>query len=120
MGLFGKHKKNIPSLDTGRIDGVAADNENKLRMLLTDAIPWDNSLPEHDHLTQLQEKINNYIMFYESKQYKEIYPDLKPDGAVIEIHFIGAVSENCEKFLHAVNSQTAGSGIVIEYQTVQN
>jgi hypothetical protein len=115
MGLFGKHKK-MPMLDTGKVDGMAR-NGNELRLLLTDPIPWnDGSLPEKDHLLQLQEKINNYIAFYESEQYKSIYPGLAPDSAVIEIHFNGGVTENCNKFLDAVNSQLKTSGMTVETQ----
>ena len=117
MGLFGKLiKKDIPSLDTGKVDGMA-QNGNELRLLLADPIPWkDGSLPEKDHLIQLQEKINNYIAFYESEQYKNIYPGFVPDNAVIEIHFTSEMTGNCEKFLNAVNSQIRMSGITVETQ----
>ena len=111
FGLSGKRQP-LPSLDTGKLDGMAQDGKT-LRLLLTDPIPWEGSLPEHEHLKQLQEKINNYIVFYEDKQYKGAYPDFEPDGAVIEIHFKYAFAENCGKFLNAVNNQIAGSGITV-------
>ena len=117
FGLFVK-KQELPSLDTEKVDGMAQDG-SKLRLLLTDAIPWkDGSLPEKDHLIQLQKKINNYIAFYESGQYKSIYPDYEPDGAVIDIHFKYAVTDNCKKFLNAVRSQISGSGIEINIKQV--
>lgn len=117
MGLFGKFgKKDLPSLNTGKIDGMA-QNGNELRLLLTDPIPWNGSLPEKDHLLQLQEKINNYIAYYESEQYKSIYPEYRPDNAVIEIHFVSDVTGNCEKFLKAVNSQIEANSISVEMHT---
>lgn len=113
--MFGK-KQGSPSLDTGKVDGMAR-NGNELRLLLTDTIPWDNGiLTEKDHLLQLQEKINNYINFYESEQYKNIYPGFAPDSAVIEIHFISEITGNCKTFLNVVNSQIRTSGITVEAQ----
>ncbi len=48
------------------------------------------------------------------KQYEEQYPDTSFDMAIIEIHFKYEISQNCEKFLNAVQSQVAQYGIKIE------
>ena len=51
--------------------GVSDDH---LELLLIDENKWIESL-EEEHLLKLQEKLNNYIYFLESKQYVERYGD---------------------------------------------
>ena len=99
------------------IDGIGTDKEGKvLRLLLTDHFPWkeDASLSEYDHLMLLQEKINAYISYLESKQYAEKYPNEAFNMAVIEIHFKYDITDNCEKFLNTVQNQVGQYGIKIE------
>ena len=48
--------------------------ENHIELLLVDAVAWQEEI-EAVHLEILQEKINNYIHFLESKQYVERYGD---------------------------------------------
>lgn len=100
------------------IDGMGIDNErNAICLLLTDHLSWDdadNSISEHEHLILLQNKINAYISYLETKQYEEEYPEISFNMAVIEIHFKYVISQNCEKFLNAVQSQIAQYGIKIE------
>ena len=56
---------------------------------------------EEEHLLKLQEKLNNYIYFLESKQYVERYGD-KFDKKVIHITFQYSPSDNGLAFLAAV------------------
>ncbi|MBD5464581.1 MAG: branched-chain amino acid ABC transporter substrate-binding protein [Lachnospiraceae bacterium] len=103
--------------DVQVIDGVGIDRERKaICLLLTDHLAWkgDDSLNEYDHLILLQEKINAYISYLESKQYEEQYPSEVFDMAVIEIHFKYDITDNCEKFLNTVQSQVGQYGIKIE------
>ena len=69
-------------------------------MLLIDENKWIESL-EEGHLLKLQEKLNNYIYFLESKQYVERYGD-KFDKKVIHITFQYSPSDNALAFLAAV------------------
>ena len=62
--------------------GVSDDH---LELLLIDENKWIESL-EKEHLLKLQEKLNNYIYFLESKQYVERYGD-SFDKKVIHITF---------------------------------
>lgn len=104
------------------IDGIGIDREGKiLRLLMTDHFPWSNeaSLSEYDHLMLLQEKINGYIAYLESKQYEKQYPGKIFQLAVIEIHFKYDITDNCEKFLNTVQNQVGGYGIKIEAVLVQ-
>ena len=100
------------------IDGMAIDKEkNAICLLLTDHLPWNcdnNSIGEHEHLVLLQDKINAYISYLETKQYEETYPEAHFVMAVIEIHFEYEITKNCEKFLNAVQNQIGQHGIIIK------
>lgn len=74
--------------------------ENHLELLLVDPVGWEKEI-EAFHLEILQEKINNYIHFLESKQYVERYGD-KFDKKVIHITFQYTPSDNGLAFLAAV------------------
>lgn len=103
--------------NTKVIDAVGIDNgRNAICLLLTDHLTWENdsSLSEYDHLMLLQEKINSYMAYLETRQYEEQYPHKKFAMAVIEIHFKYEITANCDKFLNTVQSQTAQYGIKIE------
>lgn len=74
--------------------------DNHLELLLVDSVGWQEEI-EAVHLEILQEKINNYIRFLESKQYVERYGD-KFDKKVIHITFQYSPSDNGLAFLAAV------------------
>ena len=71
-----------------------------MELLLIDSNLW---LPdtEEEHLLKLQEKLNNYIYFLESKRYVERYGD-SFDQKVIHITFQYSPSNNGLAFLAAV------------------
>ena len=60
-------------LDVTSIDAMGVSDDH-LELLLIDENKWIESL-EEEHLLKLQEKLNNYIYFLESKQYVERYGD---------------------------------------------
>ena len=74
--------------------------ENHLELLLVDPLEWQEEI-EAVHLEILQEKMNNYIHFLESKQYVERYGD-SFDKKVIHITFQYSPSDNGLAFLAAV------------------
>ncbi|HEM2743242.1 TPA: hypothetical protein U0595_001012 [Streptococcus suis] len=82
------HSETIDSI--GVVDG-------HLELLLADGNEW---LPdtEQDHLLKLQEKLNNYIHFIESKQYVDSYGDDFTEK-VINLTFQYAPSDNGLAFL---------------------
>ncbi|QLB53124.1 hypothetical protein FFV08_11385 [Streptococcus sanguinis] len=86
-------------LDVTSIDAIGVSDDH-LELLLIDENKWIESL-EEDHLLKLQEKLNNYIYFLESKQYVERYGD-KFDKKVIHITFQYSPSDNGLAFLAAV------------------
>lgn len=86
-------------LDVTSIDAMGVSDDH-LELLLIDQNKWIESL-EEEHLLKLQEKLNNYIYFLESKQYVERYGD-KFDKKVIHITFQYSPSDNGLAFLAAV------------------
>mgnify|MGYP000953110712 FL=1 len=74
--------------------------ENHLELLLVDPLEWQEEI-EAVHLEILQEKMNNYIHFLESKQYVARYGD-KFDKKVIHIKLQYSPSDNGLTFLEAV------------------
>ncbi|HFI0230901.1 TPA: DUF6572 domain-containing protein [Streptococcus suis] len=83
-------------LDTATIDSIGVV-DGHLELLLADGNAW---LPdtEQDHLLKLQEKLNNYIHFIESKQYVESYGDDFTEK-VINLTFQYVPSDNGLAFL---------------------
>jgi hypothetical protein len=86
-------------LDVTRIDAMGVSDDH-LELLLIDENKWIEPL-EEEHLLKLQEKLNNYIYFLESKQYVERYGD-KFDKKIIHITFQYSPSDNGLAFLAAV------------------
>ena len=86
-------------LDVTSIDAMGVSDDH-LELLLIDGNKWIESL-EEEHLLKLQEKLNNYIYFLESKQYVARYGD-KFDKKVIHITFQYSPSDNGLAFLAAV------------------
>ena len=86
-------------LDVTSIDAMGVSDDH-LELLLIDENKWIESL-EEEHLLKLQEKLNNYIYFLESKQYVERYGD-NFDKKVIHITFQYSPSDNGLAFLAAV------------------
>ena len=96
------------------IDAIANDKENAcLVLLITDHLNWDN---ESEHLKILQDKINAYVAFIESKQYDEIYHNADFKMAMIEIHFKYDITDSCQKFLQVAQDQLGQIGIKIKAQ----
>ena len=82
------------------MSGEHTGKELMNQLLLVDSVDWEEEI-EAVHLEILQEKINNYIHFLESKQYVERYGD-SFDKKVIHITFQYSPSDNGLAFLAAV------------------
>ena len=74
----------VSKLKPSELDSIGVVDSH-LELLLVDPIGWEEEI-EAVHLKILQEKINNYIHFLESKQYVERYGD-SFDKKVIHITF---------------------------------
>ena len=93
------HKAISSELKPTELDAIGTV-DNHLELLLADPVGWEEEI-EAVHLEILQEKLNNYIFFLESKQYVERYGD-KFDKKVIHITFQYSPSDNGLAFLAAV------------------
>ena len=92
-------KSIVSKLKPSELDSIGVVDSH-LELLLVDPIDWEEEI-EAVHLEILQEKINNYIYFLESKQYVERYGD-SFDKKVIHITFQYSPSDNGLAFLAAV------------------
>ncbi|EUJ44900.1 MULTISPECIES: DUF6572 domain-containing protein [Listeria] len=99
-----------------KIDGMGKSlEENALLFLITDHLEWED---EYGHLITLQDKINAYIGFIESEQYKAEYEEHLFDKYIIEIHFKHGVTDKCMSFLNTVSEQVKVLNIEIKLELV--
>ena len=89
----------VSKLKPSELDAIGIVDSH-LELLLVDPIGWEEEI-DAVHLEILQEKINNYIHFLESKQYVDRYGD-SFDKKVIQITFQYSPSNNGLAFLAAV------------------
>ncbi len=95
------------------IDSVAYEN-NQLLLQLYDHLDFDEEF-EKDHLLMLQDKLNTYIWYIDSKQYEDTYSQKRFDGFTIRVFFMFEPSELCIKFISHVNERLSNTGIRVEY-----
>lgn len=97
--------------DMNKVDamGISPDG-SELCMLIADNLDWNE---EYIHLDILQDKINAYISYLESGDWRKTYPQ-EFKHIRIEINFLYEITENCEKFLQAVQDQLGQYGIRIK------
>ena len=98
-------------LETNQLDAAGVSEDGKcLTLLITDHLGWEK---EYDHLILLQDKLNSYMAFLESEQWKEYFPDTV-ERAEIEIDFKYDITPNCERFLQTVQDQFGQCGVRIK------
>ena len=88
----------VSELEPSELDAIGTVDSH-LELLLVDPVGWEEEI-EAVHLEVLQEKLNNYIYFLESKQYVERYGDNFAQK-VIHITFQYSPSDNGLAFLAA-------------------
>ena len=89
----------VSKLKPSELDAIGVVDSH-LELLLVDPIGWEEEI-EAVHLEILQDKLNNYIYFLESKQYVDRYGD-SFDKKVFHITFQCSPSDNGLSFLTAV------------------
>ena len=106
-------KESLIQLDVSEIDAIGT-SDTDLELLLIDGNLW---LPdtEKEHLLKLQEKLNNYIYFLESKQYVDRYGD-SCDKKVIHITFQYSPSDNGLAFLAAVQKVLQPTDMILKVE----
>ena len=101
-------------LDSNVVDDIATfvgeDGEERLALLIKDKMDWSD---EAKHVELLQEKINAYLGFIESKQYQETYVGKEFSDITIELHFKHGVPDKCMRFLQYAAEQIQDEKIYI-------
>ena len=100
-------------LEPSELDAIGIV-DNHLELLLVDPVGWQEEI-EAVHLEILQEKINNYIHFLESKQYVERYGD-SFDKKVIHITFQYSPSDNGLAFLATVQKVLQPTDMILKVE----
>jgi hypothetical protein len=99
--------------DTNKVDSIGIDKNSGVVILkIFDHLDWIN---EHDHLLLLQEKINSYLGFLESKEIYEAYPDSRDRKFQIDIAFLEKPSAKAIKFLDTVSKIVLDAGFSLTY-----
>ena len=98
-------------IDTNKVDAMGVSKQSgELCMLITDHLDWAD---EYTHLRLLQDKINAYLAYLESGEWKSRYPE-NYKNICIEINFLYDITPNCEKFLQTVQDQLGQYGVRIK------
>lgn len=96
--------------DLDKIDAVGIDqNNNALRLMLADNLGWEY---EDIHIEILQDKLNLYYQYIESKQYVDKYGD-QFSRFIIDIYFKEKISKKCFEFLEIVENTINAKNISI-------
>ena len=111
--LFRSTKAIVSELEPSELDAIGIV-DNHLELLLVDPVGWEEEI-EAVHLEILQEKMNNYIHFLESKQYVERYGD-QFDKKVIHITFQYSSSDNGLAFLAAVQQVLQPTDMILKVE----
>lgn len=74
------------AIDNTEVIDATAYEGNKLILHLYNHLEFDDEIIK-DHMFMLQEKLNSYIWFIDSKQYEETYPDANLSVYEIQIKF---------------------------------
>ncbi len=82
---------------TDQIDAIGVV-DGHLELLLIDPLQWEEVVAEQTHLEMLQEKINNYLIYLQEKQYVNRYGDDFTEK-VIKLTFQYSPTNACLAFL---------------------
>ena len=100
---------NMSVTDNEVIDGIACDGET-LILEIYDHLDFEGAF-EYDHMMILQEKLNTYIFFINTRQYVDVYPDREFSTYLIRIHFLHEIADSCRKYIRVSNEKLLSSNI---------
>lgn len=99
--------------DTNKIDAIGIDKKtDKVTLKIFDHLDWSD---EEKHLYLLQEKLNSYLRFLESKEIYEAYPPSKGRDLEINIDFAVSPSTNALKFIDTASQVLQGAGFTLTF-----
>lgn len=103
--------------NTGTIDSVAYESDI-LILQLYDHLDFEDEF-EYDHMIMLQDKLNTYIWYIDSKQYQDTYCGKEFLHFVINIFFMFEPTELCKRFLENTNLKLSDVNIHINYSVAK-
>ena len=94
------------------IDAIGIDKEtDEVVLTISDHLPWDN-----DHMFLLQDKLNVYLEFIESKQLIDVYPEALNRSVRINMICAYELSEFALEFIQSVNQ--LGVNLTYDVQSI--
>ena len=99
--------------DRDVVDSVAYE-DSILLLQLYDHLDFEGEF-EKDHMLMLQDKLNTYIWYIDSKQYQTTYPGKDFEKFHVKIFFMFEPSCLCKRFIAHVNGKLLSSNIKVEY-----
>ena len=102
-------------LDEKKIDGLFLSDGNPCVMclMISDHLDWEE---EGEHLFLLQEKINDYVEFIQSGQWKEQSDGKTISEFMIHICFLYGYTENCRKLIQMASDVFSPLNIVFKLE----
>ncbi|MBP5529457.1 MAG: branched-chain amino acid ABC transporter substrate-binding protein [Lachnospiraceae bacterium] len=100
--------------NTAVVDAVAYEGD-KLILQLYDHLEFTDEI-EKDHMFLLQDKLNTYIWYVDSEQYKETYPNANLSVFEIQIKFKYNPSDFCISYIQYVNNKLQATEIKVVYE----
>lgn len=100
---------------TDVVDVIHFEKESdEVVLTISDHLEWGDS--EHDHLFLLQEKLNTYLRFIESREILEQYP--KAQGKKIVISVVGKfpLSQSAKQFYTQATSMLEEGEIKLRFK----
>ncbi len=103
--------------DKDVIDSIAYEESNHLLILyIYDHLDFEKEI-ENDHMFMLQEKLNTYLWYLNSEQYKDVYPKVDFTGYRFQINivFLHEISNLCLDYLNHVRKKLSDKNIKVEW-----
>lgn len=104
-------------MEPNQIDAAVIDSENNmLVLLLADSHTWLGR--EVEHIKRIQEKLKNYLFYYESGQYQNTYKNKNFSGLRIEIQCKYQPPESFYEYLNYHNEKLENKNIKITCEKI--
>ena len=104
-------------LDTNRVDrldpGTLENGKRALVLTIVDHLEWREV---KEHVDLLTNKVNVYMEYISSKQYKELFPKEKFKAFVFNMYFMHKIPDDCKEYVDRVENLIEDKG----YYVVQN
>lgn len=103
------------AIDNAEVIDATAYEGKKLILQLYDHLEFDDEIIK-EHMFMLQDKLNTYIWFIDSKQYEETYPNASLSVYEIQIKFKYQPSDFSIEYLNHVNNKLGSMNITVMFE----